>query len=49
MKVKNRGIQDPNICHNTDEVPSCDVGPLGRLSWAIRELYSIIKQKKKIS
>lgn len=46
MKEEHNQTPEPEDCSVDKDIPSCGTGPLGRLTWTIRELLSLIMPKK---
>ncbi len=46
MTDKNKQLTKPQTCASDQEIPSCSTGPLGRFTWTLRELRSLIQRKE---
>ena len=46
MTEKNKQLPKPATCSPGQETPSCGTGPVGRFTWTLRELRSLIQRKE---
>ena len=45
MKFKKKQLPKASYCPVDKDIPSCDSGPFGRITWTLREVRSLFQKK----